>query len=113
MSISRTPRTRQALSRLASTTAILGALAGSALASGFAVNEQSVRGLGRAFSGEVARGGDASSLWYNPALMTDFDRPTATFGIMGVFSSATLENRGTTIRGPGTGGFTLPVTGGR
>ncbi|BCW90359.1 Long-chain fatty acid transport protein [Alphaproteobacteria bacterium SO-S41] len=111
MSISRTPRTRQALSRLALSTAALGLLAGSAAASGFAVNEQSVLGLGRAFSGEVARGGDASSLWYNPALMTDFDRPTATTGIMGIFSSGTLANRGTTIRGPGTGGATLPVSG--
>ena len=42
----------------------------SALASGFAISEQSVSGLGNAFSGAAAIAEDASTIFFNPAGLT-------------------------------------------
>jgi long-chain fatty acid transport protein len=107
----RTRRKRLAL--LAGIAGLAGAgFAAPAFASGFQINEQSVRGVGRAFSGETALGGDASSLWYNPALATDFDRPTATVGVLGFFPKGRLRNNGSTITGPGTLFQPVPISGG-
>lgn len=39
-------------------------------AGGFAIQEQSGRGLGQAFAGVATGLGDGSSAWYNPAAMT-------------------------------------------
>ncbi|MCF6178066.1 MAG: outer membrane protein transport protein, partial [Geopsychrobacter sp.] len=45
-------------------------LATSAFASGFAITEQSVSGLGSAFAGIAASAEDASTVYFNPAGMT-------------------------------------------
>lgn len=81
--------------------AIAAASFGPAYASGFYINEQSARGLGRGFAGEVALGGDAAALWYNPALALDAARPTATLAVSGVFTDARLTDRGSSLSGPG------------
>lgn len=94
-------------------TATLGAVATQAHASGFYLQEQSVRGTGRAYSGEVADQGPAS-LWWNPAAI---GRPAegqprgieAYAGVHAVFVDATVSNTGSTITYPG--GTTLPVRG--
>jgi long-chain fatty acid transport protein len=104
--------------KLALLTATLGALATQAHASGFYLQEQSVRGTGRAYSGEVADQGPAS-LWWNPA---SIGRPAkdaagmpepraieAYAGVHAVFVDATVSNTGSTITYPG--GTTLPVRG--
>lgn len=83
-----------------------------AQAGGFYIHEQSARGLGRAFAGGAAEGGDAASLWFNPALSTDIERPTATGALSGIFISADLENEGTTLATPFSGGAPVPVAGG-
>ncbi len=44
-----------------------------AFAGGFAVQEQSTRGLGQAFAGSTTGYGDGSSAWYNPAAMTQIE----------------------------------------
>ncbi len=44
--------------------------ADSALASGFAITEKSVKGLGNAFAGAAAVAEDASTIFFNPAGMT-------------------------------------------
>ncbi|MEW6600906.1 MAG: outer membrane protein transport protein, partial [Nitrospirota bacterium] len=49
---------------------ILAAFPGSIMASGFAITEQSVSGLGNAFSGSAAASEDASTVFHNPAGMT-------------------------------------------
>src|SRR4028119_887096 len=54
-----------------------------AIASGFYLQEQSVRGWGRANSGEVADGGPAS-LWWNPAAIGWDERSSASFGATAV-----------------------------
>jgi long-chain fatty acid transport protein len=82
-----------------------------AQAAGFAVAEQSVRGLGRAFSAETSFGDDASSLWFNPALSAYHDAPIVTGSVAGIFSNGELTDRGTTIFGPGTGGARVPTGG--
>lgn len=46
------------------------AFTGNAAASGFALMEQSVSGLGQAFAGAGAAGEDATTIWFNPAGMT-------------------------------------------
>ncbi|MBW3566831.1 MAG: outer membrane protein transport protein [Proteobacteria bacterium] len=45
-----------------------------AMAAGFQLTEQSVTGLGRAFAGSAAFAEDASTVFYNPAGLTELDR---------------------------------------
>lgn len=95
-------------SLLALATAI--GLAGPATAGGFYAQQQSVRGAGRAFSGEAADTGVAS-LWWNPAAIA---RTGGEFSIGLHFNSVdtTQTDDGSVITRPiAPGGFTLPVGG--
>lgn len=47
--------------------------AGNALASGFALREESAEGLGNAFAGQTAKAYNASTVYYNPAGMSNLD----------------------------------------
>ena len=67
-------RTYRMLQRSALATAIAG-ISAPASASFFALAEQNGSGLGTAFAGGAAIAEDASTVWYNPAGMTRFDRP--------------------------------------
>jgi long-chain fatty acid transport protein len=78
-----------------------------ACAGGFYLQEQSVRGLGRANSGEVADQGPAS-LWWNPAAIGDGANGLS-LGAAGIFPSGRVDDRGTTITYPGP--VSLPVGG--
>ncbi len=71
-----------------------------ALASGFYLQEQSVRGWGRANSGEVADQGPAS-LWWNPAAIGWDEGNSAAAGLTGVLPSGRVEDLGTVIDRPG------------
>jgi long-chain fatty acid transport protein len=53
------------------TAAVLAALAPAASASNFQLTEQSVTSLGRAHAGGAAAAEDSSSIWYNPAGLTE------------------------------------------
>jgi long-chain fatty acid transport protein len=92
---------------LAATTALAGLMASQAQAAGYYLQEQSVRGAGRAYSGEVADQGVAS-LWWNPAAIARSPREVSA-GAHAVFVDATVENHGSTITYPG--GVTIPVQG--
>lgn len=83
------------------------AAASQASAAGFYLQEQSARGTGRAYSGEVADQGPAS-LWWNPAAIARSPRE-AYVGAHAIFVDATVANTGSTITYPG--GVTLPVGG--
>lgn len=83
------------------------AISTAAHAGGFYLQEQSVRGVGRAFSGEVADQG-VDSLWWNPAAIARSGRQ-AYVGAHGVFVDAKVADDGSTITYPG--GATLPVGG--
>lgn len=70
------------------------------LASGFYLQEQSVRGWGRANSGEVADSGPAS-LWWNPAAIAGAEHRSAAFGLTAVFPNGRVRDEGTLIDRPG------------
>jgi long-chain fatty acid transport protein len=68
-------------------------------AAGFYLQEQSVRGWGRANSGEVADQGPAS-LWWNPAAIGD-GQTGLSFGATAIFPGGRVRDDGTLIRRPG------------
>ncbi|MDR3512705.1 MAG: outer membrane protein transport protein [Caulobacteraceae bacterium] len=76
------------------------AVAAPASAAGFYLQEQSVRGLGRAYSGEAADTG-AESLWWNPAAIAGVEGIEAYAGTNLVLSDSQVRDRGTTIQRPG------------
>jgi len=74
--------------------------ASAAHAQAFYLQEQSARGAGRAFSGEVADTG-AASLWWNPAAIADADRIEANLNVAGILPRGDVVDTGTLIRRPG------------
>lgn len=82
-------------------------LASEAHAAGFYLQEQSVRGTGRAYSGEVADQGP-ESLWWNPAAIARSPRE-AYVGASAIFVQSRVQDSGSTITYPG--GVTTPVGG--
>lgn len=96
------------LLRLCLAGAAAAALAPAAHAAGFYLQEQSVRGAGRAYSGEVADTG-VQSLWWNPAAIARSPREVYV-GAQAVLVDSKAYDAGSTITYPG--GVTLPVGGG-
>jgi len=76
------------------------ALAGTAHASGFYLQEQSTRAAGRAFSGEVADQG-AASLWWNPASIGGQQGCNGALGVSAILPRGKVGNVGTLIVRPG------------
>lgn len=74
--------------------------ASQASASAFYLQEQSVRGAGRAYSGEVADTGVAS-LWWNPAAIARVERGEIYGGLHGILVNSDATNNGSTITRPG------------
>ena len=86
---------------LAATASILaGAIASSAHAAAFYLQEQSVRGAGRAFSGEGADQG-AASLWWNPAAIGGMTGGDAAISVSEIMPRGNVDNKGTLIVRPG------------
>ena len=86
---------------LAATVSVLaGGIATSANAAAFYLQEQSVRGAGRAFSGEVADQG-AASLWWNPASIGGMTGGDAAVGVSEIMPRGDVHNKGTLIVRPG------------
>ncbi|UAK24508.1 OmpP1/FadL family transporter [Sphingomonas nostoxanthinifaciens] len=79
--------------------AVVGA-AGPVHAAAFYLQEQSVRGAGRAFSGEGADQG-AASLWWNPASIGGMSGGDAVIGASAVLPRGQVDNKGTVIVRPG------------
>lgn len=90
-------------SKVALFTTIAGAamlIPGIAHAGGFYLQEQSVRGAGRAFSGEVADQG-AASLWWNPAAIGGLEGGDAHIGFSAILPNGDVDNSSTVIVRPG------------
>lgn len=89
------------LKRIIATTTMLAGFAAPQIASagGFYLQEQSVRGAGRAFSGEVADIGSAS-LWWNPAAIGGIDSIDGHFAVSVIVPSGDVENDNTLIVRP-------------
>ena len=69
------------------------------LAAGFYIQEQSVRGLGYAFSGSTTSIDDASTIYFNPAGMTKLDGAQVNVGVHAILPDADLSDTGTTAPG--------------
>jgi len=67
-----------------------------AFAAGFALQEQSGRGLGQAFAGVTTGLGDGSSIFYNPGAMTLIDDPTLSFTGNIITTATDFDDRGST-----------------
>ena len=84
------------------------AVAGPACASAFYIQEQSVKGLGRAYSGEAADNGPDSLFW-TPAAIAEMDLGLQTYmGLQAVNVQASVDDRGSTLT---RGGVAEPVGG--
>ncbi len=97
---------------------IASTLSSMSYASGFAIIEQSVTGLGRAFAGSAAVAEDASTIFFNPAGLTylshsefatglNFIKPESDFANGGSTLPSTLG--GTAISGDGDNGGKLAI----
>ncbi|WP_442677979.1 OmpP1/FadL family transporter [Sphingomonas sp. ASY06-1R] len=84
----------------ASASVLATAIGSSAHAAAFYLQEQSIRGAGRAFSGEGADQG-AASLWWNPASIGGMTGGEAVLGVSAILPRGTVEDRGTAIVRPG------------
>lgn len=84
-----------------------------AQAAGFYIQEQSVSGLGAAFSGSTTSIDDASTIYFNPAGMTKLDGPQVNLGANLLIPNASVKNNGSTFdfNGPAPGGVAA-VSGG-
>lgn len=84
---------------------LLLASASTSLASGFALIEQSVSGLGNAFAGGSASAEDATTVFFNPAGMSRLDKTEAIGAFHVIVPSAKFTNQNSTHAS------TLPLTG--
>ena len=72
------------------------AMSGAATASGFALIEQSASGLGNAYAGGAASADDASTVFYNPAGMTNIKGSQVVVALHAIQPSAKFSNNGST-----------------
>ena len=78
----------------------LAAVAGSAHAAGFYLEDQSTKASGRAFSGEAADAG-AASIWYNPAAIAGITQSEVEGSLTPILVDARTANSNSTITYPG------------
>lgn len=85
---------------------MLVAFSGAASASAFQLWEQNASGLGNAYAGSAAVADNASTVFYNPAGMTQLKGFQLSAGVAGVGPSYTFNNSGSTgaALGSGNGG---------
>lgn len=88
-----------ALSALSATTLAL--FASGAQAAGFYIQEQSTSAQGRSFAGSAAFATDASTVYFNPAGMTQLERAQITGGVSVLFPKSKLTDTGTTVTAAG------------
>ncbi len=82
----------------------LSLFATSAFSAGFAVQEQSISGLGNAYAGGAASAEDASTVYFNPAGMSLIEKPQLHTGVHFILPEAEFTNMGTTTLGVPTQG---------
>ncbi|WP_449253100.1 OmpP1/FadL family transporter [Brevundimonas naejangsanensis] len=100
-----TPRNMARLGGLTLTTVLMTGVAAPAFAGSFYLQEQSVRGAGRAFSGEAADRG-VGSLWWNPASIARSGRELSV-GLHAIKIDSEVRNTGSYVTYPG--GVDVPV----
>src|SRR5690606_38561948 len=88
-----------------------GALSTQALAAGFALNEQSISGMGTSFAGRSSSADDATTLFGNPAGMSRLKREEVSFGMAAIHAKTDIKNSSGSFSGPALGGATMPYGG--
>jgi len=86
---------------LASTVAVLSS--SPAHAGGFALIEHGASGLGNAYAGAAAVSADPSTIWFNPAGMTEINSRSVTVAAHSLTTNTTWTDRGSTLS-PAVGG---------
>ena len=97
-----TPRN---MGRIGGLAVLMTSVAAPAFAGSFYLQEQSVRGAGRAFSGEAADRG-TGSMWWNPAAIARSGRELS-FGMHAIRIDSEVKNNGSYVTYPG--GTNVPV----
>ncbi|MFK0297907.1 OmpP1/FadL family transporter [Brevundimonas sp. NPDC090276] len=97
-----TPRN---MGRIGGLAVLMASVAAPAFAGSFYLQEQSVRGAGRAFSGEAADRG-TGSMWWNPAAIARSGRELS-FGMHAIRIDSEVKNNGSYVTYPG--GTNVPV----
>mgnify|MGYP000002154713 CR=1 FL=1 len=72
---------------------------------GFAIQEQSVTGLGRAFAGSAAVADDASTIFFNPAGLTQLEHAEVDVALHYIKPKSDFTDGGSTVPNLGGGGF--------
>ena len=80
------------------------------LASGFALNEQSISSMGTGFAGRSSSADDASTVFGNPAGMSRLKREQATVGAAAVIAKSDISGPGSNLGGE-TDGDMVPFVG--
>jgi long-chain fatty acid transport protein len=81
-------------------------------AGSFALNEQSVSGLGVSYAGGAAQGSDASTIFFNPAGIALLNQGEFQIGGQFIDPQANFTNQGSRFKLPNTPFNGLPITGG-
>ena len=90
----------------------VGALSSQAMAAGFALNEQSISGMGTSFAGRSSSADDATTLFGNPAGMSRLKREEVSFGMAAIHAKTDIKNTSAASpQIPALGGARLPVDG--
>ena len=76
---------------------ILAAFSGAASASGFQLLEQNASGIGNAYAGSAAVADNASTIYFNPAGMTQLQAREVSGGISAVDPSFSFKNKGSSV----------------
>jgi len=90
----KTPNFRRHRVAAAVAGAVLALGATQALATGFQLNEQSASGIGNAFAGGAAFTDDISAMWWNPAVLSKFERRQFVQGLHVVVPKIEFSNDG-------------------
>jgi long-chain fatty acid transport protein len=83
--------TKRSLASLAASAGLLLSTSVPALAGAFGLREQSAEGQGMSFAGMAAGGGGLSSMFWNPATMTDFPGITGSFVGTGILPGGSIR----------------------
>src|SRR6266404_4316804 len=97
---------------VATCVALFWTLAQPVQAGSFALNEQSVSGLGVAYAGGAAQAEDASTIFFNPAGIALLNQGELQLGAQGILPSSTFNNQGSRYNLPNTPINGLPLSGG-
>jgi len=88
----------------------VGAMSSQTMAAGFALNEQSISGMGTSYAGRSSSADDATTLFGNPAGMSRLTREEVSFGAAAIKANTDIDD---TSSFPATGsndGDMVPAT---